>query len=118
MKNNENEVLKNYKFEKRVYYVASKEDDTVVLAIDPKIRDGYLYWFDTVRERIKPIDEVMAAEDREFTFRSDGSVTYTFLPLTIELYEKFVKSHLVAPEGYRDEEDLINKIIHTIDSAW
>ncbi|MBI3633398.1 MAG: hypothetical protein HY226_03850, partial [Candidatus Vogelbacteria bacterium] len=49
-------TLAHYQFtDGEVYYVKSQEDDTVILAMDPKIQGSDLVWFDTVKERIKPI---------------------------------------------------------------
>ena len=118
MDHNLEELFKTYKFSNRVYNVISQQDDTVVLAVDPKFQGNFLTWFDTVKERMKPVERVIKADTNEFSFISDNEVIYTFLPLTIDLYENNVKQHLIAPESYLNLEDLEAKIIHTIQSAW
>ncbi|MBI3632507.1 MAG: hypothetical protein HY225_03600, partial [Candidatus Vogelbacteria bacterium] len=45
-------------------------------------------------------------------------VIYSFIPLTIDLYEKYVKQHLIAPTPYLDLQDLKRQIVATKESAW
>ena len=58
------------------YYVSSEEDDTVLLAIDAKITDNGVDWFDTVRDRAFPIESIQT-EGRVITVRT-ADATYRF----------------------------------------
>ncbi|MBI3632516.1 MAG: hypothetical protein HY225_03645, partial [Candidatus Vogelbacteria bacterium] len=111
------QILKDYKFQSKVYVVLSQQGDIVVLAINPKFRDNYLVWFDSIKERMRSVGKIIKADSAEFSFISDdNNVIYTFLPLTVELYEKNIKRHLIAPGVYKDLADLENKILSTIKS--
>lgn len=116
---NENQI--NKEFPEPVYFVSSDKDDTVLVAMDVAISDGYVRWFDTVKERTMKIGEILRDDSQAFIFvRSDypESPSYEFRPMTLELYRDKVKSKLIAGKDFSNEADMIDGFKKTIESAW
>ena len=121
MKNNNNN-LPTHNFQNRIYYVSSLTDKTVVLAIDPVMKNDMLFWFDTVKERIKPIFEIINDSEKKFHFiaynEREVSDEYIFIPLTVDIYERYVKQRLKNSIAYQNERHLFSLILLTKESAY
>lgn len=114
----------------RLYYVSCPEDNTVLVAMDTRISaartaEGQtiytIQWFDTIKERVMQSVEIVKDEPNEFAFkRSDGQQNeiYTFVPMTLDVYNKRVRQHLLQPENVSSEDDLIRRFEETKKRAW
>jgi len=106
---------------RRVYYVSSLKDESVLLAMDIKIEEDLVRWFDTVKERIMRIDRIVENSPGRFIFErseKEGGGTYIFTPLTMQIYREKVKSKLMLPKEFENEEDLFFAFERTRDNAW
>lgn len=87
-----------------VYLVESPEDGSVMLALDAKIHDGLIEWFDTTRDR--------AFELRRVTDEPDGvsveteRARYRLRRLTLELYDRHVREHVTGHPPFATTESL------------
>ena len=100
----------NYQFSQPVYFIESPQDQTVLLALDITIKDGYIYWFDTIKERIMEIDNVIETSPNKFVFQragEEGGGVYTFSPLTLEIYNNRVKRFLLIPRDFTTSEEML-----------
>jgi len=87
-----------------IYLVESPEDDTVLLALDAKLQDGLVEWFDTSRDRAF---EVVSTEDTEESLRvQTEATTYTFRRLTLDLYKLSVASKVVGQQIFGSTAEL------------
>ena len=106
---------------KRIYYVESLGDLTVCVAMDVKVLDDRITWFDTVKDRGMHIEKVIDSNPGHFVFIRKGAEhpqTYTFLPMTLELYEAKVKPHLINGSDFETIEDLEAAFEATKNDAW
>ena len=87
-----------------VYWVHSDDDDTVLVAIGPVIRDGYLEWFDTVRDRCFEAGEV--TRDGEAIIVGTPEATYRFDVLTVEVYQRHIESNVAGSPRLFDTEQV------------
>jgi len=109
------------KFSARVYYVFSKDDDTVLIALDVSVDDKWVRWFDTIKERMMGIGKIIDPNPRNFVFEralSEGGKTYTFIPMTLAIYNEKVKGHILVPQDFTDEESLFKAFEETKNNAW
>ena len=105
----------------KVYLVSCPEDSTVLVAIDVSIKDGYITWFDTVKERVMKIGEITIDNDEIFVFTrgdQEGNPSYELRPLTLELYEETVKPKLNNAQDFSKEEDMFAAFEITKENAW
>ncbi len=109
-------------FPARVYYISCPTDPTVLLGLDVQlINNERLEWFDTIKERIMFVEKIIDSRPEHFIFQrknSEGGGLYTFVPLTMTIYEKSVKHHLKIPTPVASEEELFKNIEATIKNAW
>jgi hypothetical protein len=114
--------LLTHHFQQRLYYVSSPTDKTVLLAIDPVMEHDAIVWFDTNKERIKPIFKITDDSEGHFSFITyddqGASEQYTFIPLTVTLYEQQIKRRLKDPRPYQNERHLFELLLATKKSAW
>jgi len=109
-------------FEHRVCYVSSPDDTTVLVAFDVEIKnDGSIGWFDTVKERRMRIGEILDDTPERFVFkRNDGQqkVLYTFIPMTLDMYNEKVKHKILMPKTFTDEKEMLAAFEKTKENAW
>ncbi len=114
--------LPTHQFKNQLYYVTSSTDETVLLAIDPIMDNDTITWFDTNKERIKPILKIIDDSEEKFSFISrnglEASDQYVFTTLTVDLYEQHVKQRLKDPRPYQNEQHLFDLLLATKKSAW
>lgn len=103
----------------RVYYISCQSDDTVLVGMDIAIRMGTVRWFDTVKERAMEIEKIVENSQSGFAFERKGGGVYTFVPMTLEVYEDKVKRHLISPpDAFNSLDDLIKSFEKTKEKAW
>ena len=116
-----NKFSSNIILNHRVYYVFSPEDDSVLLALDIKISNDLIKWFDTVKERIMYIDEIFDDNPKHFVFKlkdKNNIGVYTFLPITLKIYEEKVKNKILIPQNFSNEELMLRSFEETKENAW
>ena len=104
----------------RVHHVFSLEDDTVLVALDVKLRDNEIEWFDTTKERRMAVKKIIEDSPDRFAFeRADGKGgAYLFRPLTLDLYRKHVQKSLLAQKDFATEEEMLAALEQTKKTAW
>lgn len=86
------------------YLVESDGDDTVLLAMDAKVRDGWVEWFDTVRDRAFQPEQLEPTPDG-VRFQAHGR-KYALRKLTAELYNARVAGKVTGSRSFRDTDAL------------
>lgn len=105
----------------RVYYVFSPEDNTVLLAMDIRISEDTIRWFDTIKERIMHIKQIQTENLNELTFKTSeqkDEKVYTFIPLTIEIYKDKIQKEILLPQDFQNEEEMFQAFERTRKNAW
>ncbi len=110
------------KLPRRVYCVQSANDSTVLYALDVTFGPEYIRWFDGTKERIMRTDSPgETGADGNFSFvrsTEEGGATYTFAPMTLEIYLQQVMPRLVAGKNFADEEAMLKAFESTRETAW
>ena len=112
----EDEISKRkYELPYPVYYVESPSDATVLLGMDVVYDGEIIRWFDAIKIRMMLIDEILTNECEKFSFqRRDGDGgTYTFIPMTIEIYYEKVKRQLAGVKDFDNEDKLLQAFLDT-----
>lgn len=87
-----------------VYLVESSEDGSVMLALDAKIHDGLVEWFDTARDRAF---ELRAVQDEPDGVSVETErARYRLRRLTLELYERHVRDEVTGHPAFSSTETL------------
>lgn len=106
----------------RVYYIESASDSTVLYALDVTFGPESIRWFDGTKERIMRTDgHGETGADGSFSFvrsTEEGGATYTFAPMTLEIYRQQVMPRLVAGKNFEDEEAMLKAFESTRETAW
>lgn len=90
--------------ERFTYLVDSEEDQTVFLALNPRLGKGRVQWFDTVHDRIFRVQSVEAEGDVIKVLAEKAS--YTFRPLTLDLYHDRVQHSVTGRLDFSSTEEL------------
>lgn len=101
-----------------VYYVQSQQDSTVLVGVHVRIlhsADGtaLVTWWDPSHERRMTAQEIRKAGD-SFSFTriaKEGGQIYRFVPMTLELYRRNVKDHLIGKRDFDDEQSMIDAFL-------
>lgn len=119
MKNNLAD-LESFFSEKKIFYVESENDPTVLVAIDPRFfpERKALHWFDTTKERIKFVDEVLKLEPDYLVFRDKYGIVYTFQKLTLKIFNEKVKEKMVNVKDWKSEEEMENGLRASIKNVY
>lgn len=101
----------------------SKKDDTVLIAINVKVVDHMIEWFDTVKERKMQIGEILESNTKKFSFlRSFAGggedIEYSLIPLTMSIYNEKVMPKLPQARSFDNEEAMLKSFEDTIANAW
>ena len=86
------------------YYVQSEEDETVMLAMDARLHDGLVEWFDTVRDRCFEVKSTEVGEG-SLTVHTEGP-SYRIRILTLDIYNDRVAGNVVGSRSFSSTEDL------------
>ncbi len=106
-----------------VFYVECADDNTVLIAMDIKISHGYIYWFDTVKERIMAFSDIKINQDSTLNFERSSKKQkalgkYTFTPMSLSIYREKVKDNLLNGETLNTQEELVASFLKTRDHAF
>ena len=112
---------------RKVYYIESSDDDTVLVGMDITLEKKSIQgndivlvsWFDTVRDRIMKAADIKL-EGGVFSFRrlkEDGSGMYYFIPMTLQIYNNKVKKRLLAGGEFTSEEEMEKAFFDTESGA-
>jgi hypothetical protein len=106
------------------YYVESVaadnvgRDETTLVAIDVQVREHYVRWFDTVKERRLGDGNVEKAEDGSLGFTDhDSGFMYRLIPLSLEVYNQHVRPHLYNSQTFNNAEDMWESLLATQQDA-
>ncbi|MBI4276777.1 hypothetical protein HY629_02980 [Candidatus Uhrbacteria bacterium] len=105
----------------RVYSVSSDRDETVRIALGVTYDQQRVQWFDTVKERRMRAASIVDPSPDHFVFEraaEEGGGTYTFIPMTLAVYNEKVKAHIVIPQEFTDEESMLRAFEKTQTEAW
>jgi hypothetical protein len=91
---------------KQIYYVESDVDPTALIARHAGVDDGWLHWDDTNRDRLRHALSVEVLEDG-VAVMTENNVRYVFRPLTLELYDTYVKAKVELSPSFPTTEDLV-----------
>lgn len=86
------------------YYVSSPTDDSVLIALDPKLTERYVEWFDSVRDRM--FEVVKVNEQGQVIIVETERGTFKFEPMTIELYERHIKRKVDGQPAFYSTEQV------------
>lgn len=109
------------KLKGRVWYVESEKDSTVLVAMNIQIRGEFVSWFDTNKGRLMKVARVLNPSKENFVFErapEEGGGTYTFKPMTLEIYNSKVKNGLKKPENFNKEEMMLASFEESLKEAW
>jgi len=110
------------KLPERIYYVSAPGDDTVLVALDVEIRDNVARWFDTVKERVMEIKETVNDNPKHFVFKRDitggEGDFYTFIPMTLDIYNEKVKSRLLKPRDFKNINEMASEFEKAKKNVW
>ena len=96
-----------------------KRDETTLVAIDVQVREHYVEWFDTVKERRFGDGKVQKLEDGSLQFADPrNGFTYRLTPLSLELYNQSVRPKLFESRTFEKVEDMWNALLATKADAW
>lgn len=105
----------------RVFLVSCPTDSTVLIALHLKIDDNDVSWFDTVKQRIMQVGEVLENSDSKFSFkRADEGhdEIYEFQPLTLDIYREIVRPQLRQAGDFNSEAEMVKAFELTLENAW
>lgn len=98
------------KLSSRVYYVFSDTDSTVLIALSVQFNEKNVLWFDTIKQRIMAIEKIVDSSHQHFVFERaliEGGGIYTFVPMTLEIYNNKVKNNILSSQEFTDQEKLL-----------
>lgn len=96
-----------------------KSDETTLVAIDVQVREHYIEWFDTVKERRFGDGKVQRLDDGSLQFSDPGNgYTYKLTPLSLELYNESVRPKLYESRIFEKVEDMWSALLETKEGAW
>ena len=115
---------KESEFTYPAYYVESsskdnRTDDTVLVAIDVKIRENYIEWFDTEKHRQFLATNTDLGDDGSISFTNPKSgMSYQLTPLTLDTYNANVKNHMYGSSlNFNTEEELWEALLSSVEDA-
>ena len=96
-----------------------KRDETTLVAIDVQVREHYVEWFDTVKERRFGDGKVQKLEDGSLQFADPrNGFTYKLTPLSLELYNQSVRPKLFESRTFEKVEDMWEALLATKADVW
>ena len=102
------------------YEVVSEKDETVLVAICPKLSliedKEYLVWFDTVKDRIKEVANVVTDTPESLSFTTPQGEDYFFRPLTYSVFQTHILPHLHIPQNttIQNQQAMITVLMDSI----
>lgn len=86
------------------YLIENAKDPGALIALDAKVENGYLQWFDTSHDRAQPALSVTDVGDDTVVETPNG--TYTLKPMTVELYEQKVQPYVTGNKRFISDIEL------------
>lgn len=107
--------IKGFLQQKRVFLVGSNSDTTVLVAVHPHYEASTksLYWWDTEKERIKEVKSSNLS-DTVLHIIDIQEDSYFFIPLSLALYNNLVGDKLLARKEFSTEEEMTNAFESTL----
>lgn len=108
-------------FSERVYHINSDKDKSVLIGMGIEIENEWIRWFDSVKQRRMKIGEILDENPKHFVFQraeDDGGGTYTFVPLSLEIYNEKVKKRILISQDFTDQEAMLAAFEKTRENAW
>lgn len=106
------------------YYVESfsqddSTDDTVLVAVDVKIRENYIEWFDTEKHRQFIISDTATDPGGVIEFINPKSgKSYRLSPLTLPLYQEKVRDKMYGSNlDFESEDALWEALLSSVEDA-
>lgn len=102
--------------QRRVFFVGSQQDKTVLVAIHPHYDEKarMLRWWDTVKERAKQVKAMNVGETPVLQVTDVQDNSYVFVPLSLPLYNNVVKDQLSGKREFATEEEMIKAFEETM----
>ena len=105
------------------YFVSSDTDNTVLLGMNLKLSndlENEVRWFDTIKERVMHVEKIIDSNPEHFVFqrKSTKNEIYTFIPLTLDIYNEKVKHKTLIPRDFTNTEDMVTAFKETRNNAW
>ncbi|MBI2374123.1 MAG: hypothetical protein HYV07_08995 [Deltaproteobacteria bacterium] len=88
-----------------VYHVRSDQDPTALLAVRGGIKDGWVFWDDTTRDRAHRVERIEVIGP-DVVVHVEGGWVYAFRPLTVESYERWVRAHVELSPSIKTQAEL------------
>ena len=103
-----------------VYHVQSDLDSSVLVGMKVQISGGgWISWFDTVKKR-RMRGEVLENSPGRFSFKrdeGDSNQIYSFVPMTLDIYNSLVKGGLVGSPEFADQQSMVDAFKGLIENA-
>jgi len=102
------ESKEKYFPERGIYFVDSSEDDTVLIAIDPRYtpENNAVQWFDTVKARLKKVANFMEVSPEKIIFQDEDGAIYNFESMNLEIFNEKVKDQIRGAKDYKTQEEM------------
>ena len=81
--------------------------------MDVRVNGDWISWFDTVKERLMR-GEILENTPERFSFKrteGDSNQTYSFVPMTLDIYHSAVKSRLSSGQDFSDDQSMIDAFL-------
>lgn len=104
-----------------VYYVTSDSDDSVLVGMDVQRTGPWMSWFDTVKERRMMAEAILDKNPEHYVFKrtaQEGGHTYSFVPMSLDIYNASVKSRIFNGREFADEQSMVKAFLEAKDNAW
>lgn len=101
---------KKYSLDIPLHHVSSS-DDTVLLALNPEFTRErgieYISWHDPINHRMFQLKSTSKDTESVFSWKDGEGTLFTMRPMTLDVYNKRVKSKLVGGRAFRTEATMI-----------
>ena len=92
----------------QVYWVRSNLDPTALIARTAAVEEGWLRWDDTNRDRGRRVEKLEVRSEGEVWILTEGGVEYTFVPLTLPVYDEHIRNLVELSPGFESTEALVH----------
>lgn len=101
---------------RKVFFVGSPEDETVLIAVHPRYQEETrtLTWWDTVKERGKEVKAMQVGKGPVLQVVDVENNTYFFVPLSLPFYNNMVKDKFPEKGEFATEEEMVEAFEETM----
>lgn len=102
--------------QRKVFFVGSSTDKTVLIAVHPRFQEQAktLSWWDTVKERVKQVKSMQVGEEPVLQIVDAQDNSYMFVPLSLPLYNNVVRNRLPGKREFATEEEMVQAFEETL----